>query len=40
MLGAVFDGTAGGPGPEDPQSRDRHGLNFRVFISKIPAWCF
>jgi porin len=30
LIGAVFDGNAAGPGPEDPQLRDRYGLNFRV----------
>ena len=30
LLGAVFDGNAAGPGPDDPQLRDRYGLNFRV----------
>jgi porin len=30
LVGAVFDGNAAGPGPGDPQLRDRHGLNFRV----------
>lgn len=30
LLGAVFDGNAAGPGPEDPQLRDRYGVNFRV----------
>jgi porin len=30
LLGAIFDGNAAGPGPEDPQLRDRYGLNFRV----------
>ena len=30
LLGAVFDGNAAGPGPNDPQLRDRYGLNFRV----------
>src|SRR5437660_1376085 len=30
LLGAVFDGDAAGPGPNDPQLRDRYGLNFRV----------
>src|ERR1700759_4527657 len=30
LLGAVFDGNAAGPGPGDPQLRDRYGLNFRV----------
>src|SRR5436190_5291163 len=30
LLGAVFDGDAAGPGPDDPQLRNRHGVNFRV----------
>ena len=30
LIGAVFDGNAAGPGPDDPQLRDRYGLNFRV----------
>jgi porin len=30
LVGAVFDGNAAGPGPEDPQLRDRYGVNFRV----------
>lgn len=30
LVGAVFDGDAAGPGPKDPQLRDRYGLNFRV----------
>jgi len=30
LLGAVFDGDQAGPGPEDPQLRNRYGLNFRV----------
>jgi porin len=30
LLGAVFDGNAAGPGTNDPQLRDRYGLNFRV----------
>jgi porin len=30
LIGAVFDGDAAGPGPDDPQLRNRHGLNFRV----------
>jgi porin len=30
FLGAVFDGSAGGYGANDPQLRDRYGLNFRV----------
>jgi porin len=29
LLG-VFDGNAAGPGTDDPQSRNRYGLNFRV----------
>lgn len=30
LLGAVFDGNAAGPGSDDPQLRDRYGVNFRV----------
>jgi len=30
LVGAVFDGNAAGPGVDDPQLRDRYGLNFRV----------
>src|SRR5689334_11589265 len=30
VLGAVFDGDQAGPGPGDPQQRNRYGLNFRV----------
>jgi porin len=30
LIGAVFDGNAAGPGTNDPQLRDRYGLNFRV----------
>src|SRR3954469_23520314 len=30
VLGAIFDGDAAGPGPGDPQQRNRYGLNFRV----------
>lgn len=30
LVGAVFDGNAAGPGLDDPQLRDRYGLNFRV----------
>src|SRR3954454_9088339 len=30
LIGAIFDGNAAGPGPEDPQLRDRYGVNFRV----------
>ena len=29
-LGAVFDGDAAGPGLNDPQQRDRYGINFRI----------
>src|SRR3954471_1710789 len=30
VLGAIFDGDSAGPGPGDPQQRNRYGLNFRV----------
>jgi porin len=30
MLSAIFNGDPAGPGPDDPQSRNRYGLNFRV----------
>lgn len=30
LVGAVFDGNAAGPGPDDPQLRDRNGVNFRI----------
>jgi porin len=30
LIGAVFDGDAAGPGPDDPQLRDRYGINFRI----------
>ena len=30
FLAAVFDGDPAGPGPGDPQARDRYGLNFRL----------
>jgi porin len=30
LVGAVFDGNAAGPGSDDPQLRDRYGVNFRV----------
>jgi porin len=30
LIGAVFNGNAAGPGPGDPQLRDRYGVNFRV----------
>lgn len=30
LIGAVFDGNTAGPGTNDPQLRDRYGLNFRV----------
>jgi porin len=30
LVGAVFDGNAAGPGIDDPQLRDRYGINFRV----------
>jgi porin len=39
-LSAIFNGDPAGPGPDDPQSRNRYGLNFRVsdpplFINEI-----
>jgi porin len=30
LVGGVFDGNAAGPGQNDPQLRDRYGVNFRV----------
>jgi porin len=30
LIGAVFDGDSAGPGPDDPQLRNRYGINFRV----------
>jgi porin len=30
LIGAVFDGNAAGPGTNDPQFRNRYGLNFRI----------
>ena len=30
VLAAVFNGDAAGPGPGDPQTRNRYGLNFRL----------
>jgi porin len=30
LIGAVFDGDAAGPGLNDPQLRDRYGVNFRI----------
>jgi porin len=30
LIGAVFNGDAAGPGPDDPQLRDRYGINFRI----------
>src|SRR3954454_5431242 len=30
VLGAIFDGNQAGPGPDDPQQRDRYGVNFRI----------
>jgi len=44
VLGAVFDGDQAGPGPGDPQQRNRYGLNFRVndpplFLGQVQyAW--
>jgi porin len=30
LAAAIFDGDAAGPGPDDPQLRDNHGVNFRI----------
>lgn len=30
LLLAIYNGDPAGPGPEDPQLRNRHGLNFRI----------
>ncbi|MBR0881259.1 porin [Bradyrhizobium japonicum] len=30
ILGGIFDGNQAGPGPGDPQQRNRYGVNFRV----------
>jgi porin len=30
LIGGLFDGDAAGPGQDDPQLRDRYGVNFRV----------
>lgn len=30
MLGGIFDGNQAGPGPSDPQERNRYGVNFRI----------
>jgi len=30
VLAAVFNGDAAGPGSDDPQTRNRHGVNFRL----------
>ncbi|WP_271617521.1 carbohydrate porin [Bradyrhizobium sp. CCBAU 51745] len=30
VLGGIFDGDQAGPGPGDPQQRNRYGVNFRV----------
>lgn len=30
IAAAIFDGDAAGPGPEDPQLRNNHGVNFRI----------
>jgi porin len=34
LVGAVFDGNAAGPGTDDPQARDRYGVNFRVNVPR------
>jgi porin len=31
LMAAVFDGDAAGPGLDDPQLRDRYGVNFRIY---------
>jgi porin len=38
LIGAVFDGDATGPGPDDPQLRDRYGLNVRVNDLPLFLW--
>ncbi|MBB2731720.1 hypothetical protein M2202_005708 [Bradyrhizobium japonicum] len=30
MLGAIFNGDSAGPGADDPQLRNRYGVNFRI----------
>jgi porin len=30
LIAGIFDGDAAGPGPDDPQLRNRYGVNFRV----------
>ncbi|TYL70339.1 carbohydrate porin [Bradyrhizobium cytisi] len=30
ILGGIFDGNQAGPGPGDPQERNRYGVNFRI----------
>ena len=30
LIGGIFDGNQAGPGQDDPQLRDRYGVNFRV----------
>lgn len=30
LIGAIFNGDAAGPGPDDPQLRNRYGVNFRI----------
>jgi len=30
VLGGIFDGDQAGPGPDDPQLRNRYGVNFRI----------
>src|SRR3954447_10915451 len=30
VLGGIFDGDQAGPGPGDPQERNRYGVNFRI----------
>lgn len=30
VLGAIFNGDSAGPGADDPQLRNRYGVNFRI----------
>ena len=30
LIGGIFNGDTAGPGPDDPQLRNRYGINFRV----------
>ena len=37
FLAGVFNGDAAGPGTDDPQSRDRYGVNFKSMIRRLPS---